>query len=721
MTQYQIALNLPLRKLFTYQSDDPLKPGQRVTAPFRGRQLSGIVIAKHTPEESTSYAIKPLERISDSQPAVLPSMLSLLSWLSRYYHQPLGEVLQMALPPAPKANEDITASRVTQWLSITDNGRHALQAGELDRAKKQKEALLLLLEEDQQVSHFRQSYSSAIRKTLIDKQWVQINEQKVTAHGPCERAHSITLTDEQAQAVNSISSTRFTCTLLEGITGSGKTEVYCRLISEQLAKGKQALILTPEIALAEHMYQRLTQRFDADIALLHSGMSHAQRRDTWSKVYHQLCPIIIGTRSALFAPANKLGLIILDEEHDSSYQQTDGLRFHARNAAIYYARQEQIPIVLGSATPSLESLTNAKQGDYQHLKLTRKAMTRQSSEVRLIDINQTRCFHGLTADAILSAKQALQRDEQVLFFINRRGYAPLLFCESCQYSCECQHCDAKLTFHQKQNALICHHCGSIEAVPQACPKCQHSPLSHVGQGTEQIEAALNSALPDWPLYRIDRDTIQRNEQLQEAFSQLNDNRAAIMLGTEMLTKGHHFPALTLVVVINADGALFSTDFRSTEHLAQQLIQVSGRAGRESAGEVIIQTAMPEHPIFAAILQQDYSGYAQILLASRASAQLPPFQFMAVIRAEDKSEEKARHFCETIKSALDVQALVSVHILGPAPALMKRKNQFFRYQLLFMSQERKALHRNLSLAVQYAEHYAGQVARWHIEVDPASIL
>lgn len=721
---FNIAVNIPLRRLFTYSSSEtaPINIGQRVVLRFNNKRSQAIVIEQLTEEQSQNIDFKVLE--IEAQPdrfAVLSQpIIKLCHWISQYYQQPLGEVIQLALPKIKHIDEDITGPIHKDYWEITPLGKDALafNNSSLSKAPKQREALTLINQKP--LSKQSKPIASSILKALTDKSFIALKQQKLEHIKPRILSSDIQVNKEQESAINHISFDAFNCTLLNGVTGSGKTEVYIRLTERALENNKQVLILVPEIALVQQMQSRFQQRFEARIASTHSGLSDKKRFEQWQIIYNQLSDIIIGTRSALFSPAKNIGLIIIDEEHDSSYQQSDGVRFNARNAAIYYAKSLNIPIILGSATPSLESLHNAEQGNYQLAELRQKAMTTEDSSITLLDSSKEKLFHGLAASSILQAKQVLKQGHQVLFFINRRGYAPLLHCQSCGYQCECHHCDAKLTYHRKSNLLICHHCGAKQQPPSTCPKCDAQDFAYIGQGTEQIEEALQKALPDWPIYRIDRDVIAKPAQLKQTLAQVHSNEPCILLGTEMVTKGHHFEKLSLVIVINADGALYSTDFRATEFLAQQLMQVSGRAGRTEAGQVIIQTALKEHPLFHAITEQNYLQYAQELLQTRQQSQLPPFVYFAVIRAEDKQEQKAQLFCQELLKSLS-QYDSDNHRLGPAPALMKRKNQLYRYQVLFIAKDRKALHKELAIAVQIAESLAGKTQRWHIEVDPQAIL
>lgn len=531
----------------------------------------------------------------------------------------------------------------------------------------------------------------------------------------------IFLNSEQQIAVTKILTAKgFNTFLLDGVTGSGKTEVYLQVIEALLQQGKQALILVPEIGLTPQTIQRFQQRFQLPIAVMHSKMTDRERLNSWCLAKENLAPIVIGTRSAIFTPMPQLGIIILDEEHDLSFKQQAGLRYSAKNLAVIRGKQENIPVILGSATPSLESIYNAERGQYQRLVLQTRAGEASHPSFHLIDMRAQRQTEGLSLKLLQEMEKHLVNKGQILVFLNRRGYAPSLLCHHCGWTAECTRCDAKMTLHQKPKYLHCHYCGATNPVPKICPKCQANDLAAVGLGTERLEEALKNKFPDTTMVRIDRDSTRGKGTMQQMLSDITANNYQILLGTQMLAKGHHFPEVTMAAILNIDGGLLSSDFRASEQMAQLLIQVSGRAGRASKpGEVYIQTYNPEHPLLISLIKDGYYNFALNSLTERKAAKLPPYAYLALVRAEAKKSELATDFLSKIQKHLQPKTNNHTKILGPIPAPLQRKANFYRTQLLVYSTVRSELHELLRQLIIAINGIApSNTIRWSLDVDPA---
>jgi primosomal protein N' (replication factor Y) len=535
-------------------------------------------------------------------------------------------------------------------------------------------------------------------------------------------AHS--LSDAQSTALSAIDGARdtFRTLLLHGVTGSGKTEVYLQAIENVIAAGKQALVLVPEIALTPQLVMRFQERFATPMAILHSSLNDTERLTAWRAARSGAAPIVIGTRSAIFAPLKSPGIIIVDEEHDPSYKQQEGFRYSARDLAIMRAQRHGIPVVLGSATPSLESLARTKKNSMDLLSLPERAGKAQPPRVRLVDLRKHAHTDGIAGPTMLSIKQHLEAGSQVLLYLNRRGYAPVLFCPACGWSAACSRCDARMTVHQRANNLTCHHCGHETPIPELCGSC-HQPAKPVGQGTERIEGTVGRLFPGMAVARIDRDNIRRKGELEATLEQIHDGSVRILIGTQMLTKGHHFPNVTLVVILNADQGLFGTDFRAAERLAQNIVQVSGRAGRaERSGEVLIQTEYPEHPLLIGLLSGGYSVFANQALLEREQAHWPPYSRLALLRAEATSMEGAMAFLNAARDQAKTLRAPSVRILGPVSAPMPRRAGRYRGQLLLQSSTHAPLQKLLARWLPELEVLPqAKRVRWSIDVDPAELF
>jgi primosomal protein N' (replication factor Y) len=511
---------------------------------------------------------------------------------------------------------------------------------------------------------------------------------------------------------------RFTAYRLFGVTGSGKTEVYLRVIARVIAAGNQALVLVPEIGLTPQLIERFRTRFAVGVAVLHSGLAGTERRDAWREAHNGRAAVVIGTRSAVFASLPRLGVIIVDEEHDASYKQHEGFRYSARDLAVLRAQRAGVPIVLGSATPSLETLENVAQGRYTRLSLPERPGTARAPQMRLIDLKAQASENGLSQLALQSIRRHLDAGAQVIVFLNRRGYAPTLFCNRCGWVAPCAHCDARMTLHRRAAELRCHHCGAHGPVPLVCAGCGHA-LLPVGQGTERVEETLQRLFPDAPLARLDRDTAGVRGGAGAVLARVHSGEARILIGTQMLTKGHHFPDVSLVVILDADQGLFASDYRATERLAQTIVQVAGRAGRAARiGEVLIQTEFPEHPLLNRLISSGYEEFAQAALAERRAANWPPFSRLALLRAEARDLERVEEF---LRAAAALAQEPAIKLLGPATALLARRADHFRAHLLIEAAERGELQRFLARWLERVAALPKPAGlRWSIDVDPLEV-
>ncbi|WP_313741503.1 primosomal protein N', partial [Pseudomonas sp.] len=616
---------------------------------------------------------------------------------------------------------------------------HAAPGASLDdpriaRAPRQREALQTLAQHPHGVAHGLLSKLKLNKDSLDLLLAKALVEVEVRRQGPAPRHEhwlaqpELALNPEQQAAFDAVRSGfgAFHAFLLAGVTGSGKTEVYLQLIRETLEAGKQALVLIPEINLGPQTLARFEQRFNARIALLHSAVNDRERLDAWLAARDGEADIIIGTRSALFTPMKHPGLIIIDEEHDGSYKQQEGLRYHARDLAVVRAHQEQVPILLGSATPSLESLHNAHTGRYGLLRMQQRAGGAKQPRLLRLDVRSLPLDSGISGPLQQAIRQTLEAGQQVLVFLNRRGFAPTLLCHDCGWLSGCPRCDARMTVHQRSAMLRCHHCGHEERLPHQCPQCDHVDLRPIGAGTERAEERLKVLFPDFPVLRVDRDSTARKDAMQALFTTIGRGQPSILVGTQMLAKGHHFPRVTLVAVLNADGGLFSGDFRASEHMAQLILQVAGRAGRaEEPGKVIIQTHLAEHPLLVQLTEQGYFAFAEQAMSERRAAGLPPFSHLALLRAEAHKPGQAEGFldqaCSAAEAWLAQYPQAGLELLGPVPAPMERRAGRFRAQLLVQAASRAALHRLLGAWLGQIEQLpSGRQVRWSLDVDPVDL-
>jgi primosomal protein N' (replication factor Y) len=725
----QIALDTPLRRVFDYLPPAPgspeqqaPRPGVRVLVPFGRQRLIGILVGIVSESTLPLPKLKAALEFLDELPVFDPVTFELLHWAADYYHHPIGEVYAAALPVSLRGGQ--SAAINTEHFSLTQKGREELKEPSSKRAPQQRALLSWLADRARATAdEVSEAFPPKLLKSLAARGWIAARPAGAPDLIPIQmRPGELALTGAQAQAVDTILAlSNFNAHLLYGVTGSGKTEVYLRVIAAAIAAGGQALVLVPEIALTPQLVDRFRRRFSAGIAVVHSGLTDVERRDAWRAAHSGQARIIIGTRSAVFTSLPRLSLIVVDEEHDASYKQHEGFRYSARDLAVMRARSADIPVILGSATPSLETLENAASGRYIKHLLPQRPGAAQPPRMSLIDLRRHAAEQGISTPAMQAIDQHLKAGGQVIVFLNRRGYAPSLFCNSCGWVAPCAHCDARMTLHRRAQQLRCHHCGAKGPVPAICGSCGQA-LLPVGQGTERVEETLARFFPDAPLARLDRDSALGRGSIQTVLERVHSGEARILIGTQMLTKGHHFPEVTLVVILDADQGLFASDFRATERLAQTITQVAGRAGREArAGEVLIQTEFPEHPLLNRLISEGYESFALSALEERREAGWPPFSRLALLRAEAKDSAALDSFLRAAAAVGLGIGAGALKILGPAAALIARRADHFRAHLLIETASRSTLQRFLARWLPKIEdlpHPTGM--RWSIDVDPLEV-
>ncbi len=721
----KVALDVPLRRVFDYtisaQDNNP-SAGMRVRVPFGEQTKIGVITECSDTSEVPHHKLKSVLEILDTTPCVPHDILQLCLWTAEYYHAPLGEVLAGALPVRLRQGEMLTADTITHYY-VNDLINYVPSK----RAVKQNELWHYLqaqngatVEEIQQ-----QGFSVAILKALQAKEYIVSRtisiEKTVLNYTQALRSAGHTLNVEQQQAVDAVGAAlnTFKSFVLDGITGSGKTEVYLQVIAKVLQQRKQVLVLVPEIGLTPQMIARFTERFSIPIAVMHSKLTEKERLQNWLIAKEERVGIVIGTRSSIWAAMPNLGLIIVDEAHDGSYKQQEGVRYSARDVAVQRAYQKKIPIILGSATHSLETLYNAQQQRFHLLSLTERAGNAKLGQFKIVDIRNEKLQEGISTQLLKEIAARVEKGEQALLFLNRRGFSPILICHQCAWVAPCPHCDSYMTLHLYPEKLHCHHCNTTRAKPKRCVNCQSDVLMPVGLGTERIEQVLKRVFPKVEIARIDKDTTRKKGSMEMYLQDIQETRYPILIGTQMLAKGHHFPNVTLVGIIDADSGLFSSEFRATEHLAQLLIQVAGRAGREEkTGEIYIQTRQPQHPIFTILLQQGYHAVVNYLLTQRQQAHLPPYTYMAMIRIQGRSASVLQSALQEAKTGIAKELLQTVQCLGPAPSPMAKRDKLYHYQLLLWSHRRGTLHQALTQVIIFlSSNKQTRALRWSIDVDP----
>jgi primosomal protein N' (replication factor Y) len=718
-----VALPVPVRKLFHYLARDVTPAiGARVTVSFGGRSLIGVVVGYTRQADFAVQKIKPIERLLDASPLLEPALLKLLRWAADYYHSPLGEVLQAALPAPLRQGEPphFKPDTNSQLWQLSQAGQ-GLPSGALQRAPQQAKILATLQQEGS--SRWGELKAAGCRRealrALLSKGLIQTAEasSKVSV-----RQAPLALNPEQQAALNAIEPQQFGVYLLDGTTGSGKTEVYLQAIARCLDHDPraQALVLVPEIGLTPQTLARFRQRFGPSVCAVHSGLSDTERLNSWVQAADGQARVIIGTRSAIFTPLAHPALLIVDEEHDSSLKQQDGFRYSARDLAVVRAQASDTPLILGSATPSLETLHNAHRGRYQHLKLTRRATASQATPIEVIATPAAAGHHGLSPEALAALAQHTEAGNQALVFLNRRGFAPVLQCCDCGLQLNCPHCDARLTLHHTPYHLHCHHCDFQRPPAKRCESCHSHRLEPLGTGTERSEEHLRRIFSNIPVIRIDRDSTRNKGALSNIIETVHEGNPCILVGTQMLAKGHHFPDVTLVVILDVDSGLFSADFRGPERMGQLITQVAGRAGRaDKPGQVLLQSQHGEHPLLQQLLQHGYAHFAQALLGERELSLMPPFAFLALVRADATNPAQAMAFLQKIRQHAERIGLApDIQILGPMPALMEKRNQRFRYFVQFKARNRRALSSAIARLIEFIDgQKTPHSIRWSIDIDP----
>jgi primosomal protein N' (replication factor Y) len=720
----RFAIALPLYRVFEYAlpDDNPVVAGTRYRLPFTNGTRTGVLLGASQTSEFDPARIKPVQERIDQQPVLDAHMLALTLWMSDYYLQPLGEVVFQCLPGYLRGARQHSSTRVKCWLLATADTeqienlrRRSPRQFEICQAMLARQSGLTALE----LKHINPNWHPAVKaledKKILRWEWIDRNSSLPVATELPEPS------PEQEQILADIEPRLdcFAVHLLDGITGSGKTEIYLRLIQLRLDAGMQVIYLVPEIGLTNQLIERVEQRFGSCFAISHSGLTELQRYQAWDRFRRGEVSIMLGTRSSLFSQCDKLGLIIIDEEHDHSYRQEDGIRYHARDVAIKRAQMLDIPIVLGSATPSLESIKNCMRDTYFRYRLDRRPTRFPPPRLELIDVRNSRFDFGCSARTFERIEQHLAASGQVLIYLNRRGYAPIVMCHECGWQALCQHCDARLTLHQSVHGLLCHHCGFSQGVPEACPECGHDEVKHYGIGTEQLEQGLQQRYPGTPIVRIDRDVIASREALKSRLQQLQSGEPCILIGTQMIAKGHDYPAITLSIVLDADQALFSASYRASERLVQTLFQVSGRSGRgDREGEAILQTRFPEHPLMQALLRQNYREIAADLLQERSSFGFPPYARVVMFRADAIELKDALEKLEQIRTQLaTAKRFDALTCVGPMPALMTRRVGRYRAQLCLIGQDYQSLRSVLSQVMPAIEELPSTSrTSWSIDVD-----
>lgn len=726
-----IAIDAPLRRLFDYEVPDslaqPPRPGMRVRVPFGRGERIGIVAGGVADLPAPDFECRPLAAVLDAEPLIPAELFALCRWTADYYQHPLGEVLAAALPGKLRQGEAPRAA-TERRLRLTLAGHAALpRLG--PRAAAQRRLLETLQAAPLARAELLASLpgsAAALRKAIAEG-WIEACE--AAAEIPALRLAQTPpdLSDEQQAALAQLrGGDGYRASLVEGVTGSGKTELYLQRAADVLAAGQQVLVLAPEIGLTPQLAERFAARFGAAaVASFHSGVSDGERARIWMAARDGRLPVVVGTRSAVFVPLARPGLILVDEEHDVSYKQQDGLRYSARDVAVLRARRLGIPVVLGSATPALESLHNARAGRYALVSLRQRVHNQPPPRVALLDVRHRPLSDGLSEVMIDAVDRHLRAGNQALLFLNRRGYAPVLLCHDCGHVTPCPNCDARLVLHRGRRRLVCHHCGHVVAMPTQCSDCGGETLVPVGQGTERIEDALRLRFPEARIERVDSDRLRSAAQMDRLFADVRAGAVNLLVGTQVLAKGHDFAGLTFAGLVDVDQALFGTDFRAIERMGQLVTQVAGRVGRAGQpGEVILQTHQPEHPLLKLLVERGYAALAEALLQERRDYGLPPFASLALLRAEAKREDTALAFLRMAKAVLPPARAgeAVVEVLGPAPATMARRAGYQRAQLLLSSASRAGLHQRLAAWMPELETLAAaKRVRWSLDIDPADLF
>ena len=699
--------------------------GARVAVSFGRQNVVGVIVEKLTDEKplDLGFKLKAITELLDDNAILDAKVLSLLTWSAQYYQFPIGEVMHAALPSFLRQGKPYNLL-ARMWKLIDDHAEDKLK-----RSEKQQDAYKILKLHPTGTSENILNLAgieTATLKALEKKQITQciLEAQDFKPQVMTLAQMPLTPNDEQKRAIQNILKARhsYHAFLLDGLTGSGKTEVYLQVMQEVLKQGKQVLVLVPEIGLTPQTVSRFQSRFHCHIALLHSGLNDSKRLQAWQSAQTGKASIVIGTRSAIYTPLPHLGLIVLDEEHDLSFKQQEGFRYHARDVALYRAHLENCPIILGSATPSIDSYALVEQGKMTRLELDQRAGVAVMPKMHVIDLKVAQKQNGISQQLIHEVQKRLDKKEQVLIFLNRRGYAPVLICESCGWQAKCPHCDANFTVHrQPYQHLHCHHCGTIHRMPEHCPQCQHTELKPIGLGTAKVEENLQALFPNFDVIRVDRDSTSRVGSWQKIYNKIQKSEPIILLGTQMLAKGHHFPYVTLVAILDIDSGLLSVDFRATERTAQLIIQVAGRAGRgEKKGEVYLQTLRPDHPLLNTLLESGYRSFAKQTLKERKAAWMPPYRYAALLRCESKDQEVNQSFLQEHAQALRQASENSIDIWGPIPAPMERKAGRYQAHMVLLSKDRARMHFYIRQWWQNVWHNKPHGMKLSLDIDPQEL-
>lgn len=725
MFYHRIAVNVPLSDgLLTYSHSEPLPPGTRVLVPFRNKTVVGIVWETDIAPDMDTARILSVQTAFVEEKPLPQSWRDLLVFTSRYYHYPTGQAVFAALPQGLKETRAVEMPQPPLFYALNEAGR----AQTPPPARFNKKAALwdALLSGGMTMAALKQVNAQAAKliEDWAEQGWIETAEAAkpvlMSYHGQASHSEFVLNADQQ-KASDEIQTAfgKFQPFLLYGITGSGKTEVYFDAMAKVLAQGRQVLFLLPEINLTPQLLKRVENRFaDVPTAVLHSQMAAGRRTQDYLRAMLGQAKLVIGTRLAVFTPMDDIGLIVVDEEHDGSFKQDNELRYHARDLAVWRAKQSDCPVVLGSATPSLESWHKAQSGAYRLLQLTERAhASAQLPQVEILNVGRLKLDNGFSPQALQLLKQNFEAGGMSLVYLNRRGFAPALFCGDCGHTFGCPNCSAKMVLHQRARQLRCHHCDHREPIPFKCPDCGNQDLTAVGHGTQRVEETLRAFLPKATVVRVDRDSTAHKNDWTDLYRRIADNEIDILVGTQMLAKGHDFARLNLVIVLNADGSLYSADFRAPERLFAELMQVSGRAGRaDKPGKVLIQTQLPEHPVFAAVKAQDYAVFAENELKERQMFAMPPFGFQTAVRADAPRVADAMEFLNAAKETLAPLLPESVSQFGAAPMLMVRLAERERAQIFLESTSRQDLHRAVSLWVQVLQQNRDGKIRWSVDVD-----
>ena len=732
---YEVAVPTPLRRLFDYlpiSPDEKLKSGSRVLVPFGKRCVVGFVISSKTSSSLVFSKLKPIVKDLDKNPILPNKLLKLLLWSARYYQHPIGEVLNAAIPKKIRSPNSIRPT-YKSWKVTSHIRGESLTV--LRNAPKQK-ALFELLQRHTGLTKEKitnagfdtSTIKELKKKRLITEYEVIEPPTKKFVPLPEKNSKSLGLNKQQQRAFDAVTGVakKFTCFLLDGVTGSGKTEVYMHTMQQKLCKGQQCLVLVPEIGLTPQTLAVFRKRFECPVVSIHSGLTDTERLTAWNEAKDGAVGILIGTRSSVFTPFANLGIIVVDEEHDNSFKQQEGFKYSARDIAIMRAREEKIPIILGSATPSLESLQNTIAKKFVHLCLDHRAGKAVASSKTIVDTANQNLDNGFSEELLYKIEQHLASEKQVLVFINRRGFAPTLTCQKCGWVAECENCASQMTMHINPPSIRCHHCGIITKLPAECPQCRNTKLENIGIGTQKLEYFLQSRFQSIPVFRVDRDSTRSKFFFQSMLDKINTGESCLLLGTQMIAKGHHFPNITLVAIVNSDMGLFSPDFRGQEQMAQTITQVSGRAGRASQpGEVVIQSRHASHTILQNLVNSSYNDFATVLLHERRIADMPPFSQLALIKAQGKRLDSALNFLKKVSvlsDEINSQFNYQVNSIGPIPAPIEKRAGMFRSQIILKTKKKSTLQQFMLILVSKIETLGTPSSvRWSIDIDPTDLM